>query len=163
ASARYARGAAQTARAVSRVRGRGNSRPGSRGRRSPSGPEHGAHARTRGHERARASAAFAVPRRARGAGGVCRRARGLVAYRSLHEFVGRLEAAGELVRVKRELDPRLEIAALAAALVRRGGPALLCENVRGSRFPLLIGAYAGARRMAWALGVDDLAEHARAI
>jgi len=86
-----------------------------------------------------------------------------MAYRSLREFTDRLQAAGELVRVARELDPHLEIAALAAALVRRGGPALLCENVRGSRFPLLIGAYAGARRMAWALGVDDLAEHARAI
>src|SRR5207245_3877763 len=86
-----------------------------------------------------------------------------MAYPSLREFVDRLEAAGELTRVARELDPRLEIAALAAQLVRRGGPALLCENVRGSRFPLLIGAYASARRMAWALGVDDLGEHARAI
>ncbi|HJZ85530.1 MAG TPA: menaquinone biosynthesis decarboxylase [Polyangia bacterium] len=86
-----------------------------------------------------------------------------MAYRSLAEFVARLEAAGELLRIGRELDPRLEIAELAAQTVRRGGPALLCEKVRGSRFPLLIGAYAGARRMAWALGCQDLEEHARAI
>ena len=84
-------------------------------------------------------------------------------YRSLREFAERLEQAGELTRVRQELDPKLEIAALADRVVKRGGPALLFENVRGSRFPLLIGAFAGQRRMAWALGVEDLDEPGRAI
>jgi 4-hydroxy-3-polyprenylbenzoate decarboxylase len=84
-------------------------------------------------------------------------------YRSLREFALRLEQAGELVRVRQELDPKLEIAALADRVVKRAGPALLFENVRGSRFPLLIGAFAGKRRMAWALGAEDLDEPARAI
>jgi 4-hydroxy-3-polyprenylbenzoate decarboxylase len=84
-------------------------------------------------------------------------------YRSLRDFARRLEEAGELVRVSQELDPRLEIAAMADRVVKRGGPALLFENVRGSRFPLLIGAFAGARRIAWALGCESLDEPARAI
>ena len=47
--------------------------------------------------------------------------------------------------------------------MRAGGPALLFERVKGSRFPLLINTYATRRRMSWALGVDDLDEHARTI
>ncbi|HVV48964.1 MAG TPA: menaquinone biosynthesis decarboxylase [Polyangia bacterium] len=78
-------------------------------------------------------------------------------------FVRYLEQRGELRRVKQELDPVLEISALAQQAVRAGGPALLCERVKGSRFPLLINTYATRRRMSWALGVPDLDEHARAI
>ena len=57
----------------------------------------------------------------------------------------------------------LEVSALAQQAVRAGGPALLFERVKGSRFPLLINTYATRRRISWALGVPDLEEHARAI
>ena len=62
-----------------------------------------------------------------------------------------------------EIDPVLEISALAQQAVRADGPALLFERVKGSRYPLLINTYATRRRMSWALGVPDLDEHARAI
>ena len=81
----------------------------------------------------------------------------------LASFVRYLESRGELRRVSREIDPVLEISALAQRAVRAGGPALLFEHVKGSRYPLLINTYATRQRMSWALGVGDLDEHARAI
>lgn len=86
-----------------------------------------------------------------------------MAYDGLRAFVRALEREGELVRVAREVDPRLEIAEIADRTMKGGGPALLFENVRGSRFPLLINAYGSRKRISMALGVSDLEEHARAI
>jgi 4-hydroxy-3-polyprenylbenzoate decarboxylase len=74
-----------------------------------------------------------------------------------------LEREGQLVRVRREVDPYLELAEIADRTMKAGGPALLFENVKGSRFPLLINAYGSRKRMSRALGVDDLEEHAKAI
>src|SRR3954468_14637932 len=81
----------------------------------------------------------------------------------LRTFVRFLEERGELRRISREIDPVLEVSEIAQRVMRAGGPALLFERVRGSRFPLLINTYATRRRMSWALGVADLDEHARAI
>jgi 4-hydroxy-3-polyprenylbenzoate decarboxylase len=81
----------------------------------------------------------------------------------LAEFVRFLEARGELRRITREIDPVLEVSEIAQRVVHAGGPALLFERVKGSRFPLLINTYATRRRMSWALGVGDLEEHARDI
>ena len=88
-----------------------------------------------------------------------------MAYDGLRAFVERLEREpdGQLVRIAREVDPNLEIAEIADRTMKAGGPALLFENVKGSRFPLLINAYGSRRRMSRALGVDDLEEHAKAI
>jgi 4-hydroxy-3-polyprenylbenzoate decarboxylase len=92
-----------------------------------------------------------------------------MAYDGLRAFVETLEREGsargvpELVRVRREVDPYLEIAEIADRTMKAGGPALLFENVKGSRFPLLINAYGSRRRMSRALGVDDLEDHAKAI
>src|SRR5215467_12924257 len=81
----------------------------------------------------------------------------------LRTFVRFLEEHGELRRVSREIDPVLEVSEVAQRVMRAGGPALLFERVKGSRFPLLINTYATRRRMSWALGVGDLEEHARDI
>jgi 4-hydroxy-3-polyprenylbenzoate decarboxylase len=86
-----------------------------------------------------------------------------MAYDGMAAFVRALDARGEIVRVRAHVDPHLEIAHIADRVMKSGGPALLFENVTGSRFPLLINAYGSKRRMALALGVDDLEEHARAI
>ena len=86
-------------------------------------------------------------------------------FPSLRSFVEKLEASGELVRIRRECDPRLEIAAIADRTMKlpRGGPALLFEAVRGSRWPLLMNAFGSERRMAMALGVERIDEHAQAL
>jgi 4-hydroxy-3-polyprenylbenzoate decarboxylase len=79
-------------------------------------------------------------------------------YRDLHDFLARLEQAGELLRITEPVSTELEITALADRAVKSGGPALLFENVAGKDFPLVIGLYGSRRRMAWALGVEDLDE-----
>jgi 4-hydroxy-3-polyprenylbenzoate decarboxylase len=84
-------------------------------------------------------------------------------FDSLADFVELLESRRDLRRITREIDPVLEISEIAQRVMRAGGPALLFEKVKGSAFPLLINTYATRRRMSWALGVDDLEEHARAI
>jgi 4-hydroxy-3-polyprenylbenzoate decarboxylase len=81
----------------------------------------------------------------------------------LGPFVRFLEQRGQLKRIAREVDPLLEVSAIAQRAVRAGGPALLFERVKGSRIPLLINTYATRQRVSWALGVADLDEHARAI
>lgn len=71
---------------------------------------------------------------------------------SLHEFLEVLEGAGELHRVRAEVDPELEITEIATRLVKREGPALLFERVKGSPYPLAINVFASKRRIELALG-----------
>src|SRR3954466_763047 len=84
-----------------------------------------------------------------------------MAHNDLREFVGALEKAGELKRVSLEVDPYLEITEFADRSVKGGGPALLFENPKGSKIPVLINAFASMRRMEIALqvsSVDDVAK-----
>src|ERR1700710_1913551 len=57
-----------------------------------------------------------------------------MAYSSLEACLLDLEKNGRLVRVKEEVDPYLEMAAVHLRVHEAGGPALLFENVKGSRF-----------------------------
>src|SRR6516225_6692788 len=86
-----------------------------------------------------------------------------MAWDGMGAFVRALEERRELVRIRRRVEPRLEIAAIADRVMKAGGPALLFEDAGGSRFPLLINAFGSRNRMSLALGVDDLETHARAI
>ncbi len=56
-------------------------------------------------------------------------------YGNLAACVRDLERHGHLVRVREEVDPYLEMAAIHLRVFERGGPALLFENVKGTRFP----------------------------
>jgi 4-hydroxybenzoate decarboxylase subunit C len=73
-------------------------------------------------------------------------------FPDLRTFLQFLEPRGELCRVRAPVDPRLEITEIACRVVRQGGPALLFENVKGSRFPLLINIFGTARRIEALLG-----------
>jgi 4-hydroxy-3-polyprenylbenzoate decarboxylase len=86
-----------------------------------------------------------------------------MAYNDLREFVGALEKAGELKRISLEVDPYLEITEFADRSVKNGGPALLFENSKGSKVPVLINAFASMKRMELALGVDNVDEVANRI
>src|SRR2546427_7665748 len=86
-----------------------------------------------------------------------------MAYSGLREFIQQLEAMGELKRIQSPADPYLEITEIADRVMKRGGPALLFENPKGSQVPLLINAYGSERRMAAALGVERLEDIARDI
>lgn len=77
-----------------------------------------------------------------------------MAFRSLGEFLRQLEVQGDLLRIRAEVDPRLEITQIAVRALREGMPALLFENVKGSRFPLAVNVYGSAKRIALAIGRD---------
>jgi 4-hydroxy-3-polyprenylbenzoate decarboxylase len=93
-----------------------------------------------------------------------------VAYRDLREFVRELEKAGELKRVKTEVDPVLEVSEVVQRAQAQPGPkgnpggvALLFENPKRSRYPLLINTFGSERRMELAFGVEKLDEVAARI
>ncbi len=86
-----------------------------------------------------------------------------MAYRDLREFVQRLEKEGELKRIGAEIDPVLEITEITDRVTRAGGPALLFERPKGSKYPLLINAFGSERRMNLALDVKSLEEVAARI
>ncbi len=84
-----------------------------------------------------------------------------MAYKSLREFVRRLEKAGELVRITAPVSAELEITEIADRVMKapaEHNKALLFENVRGYEMPVLINMFGSPRRMAWALGVEHLEE-----
>lgn len=56
-------------------------------------------------------------------------------YKSLAECVDDLERHGHLVRIKEEVDPHLEMAAIHMRVYGAQGPALYFENIKGSKFP----------------------------
>lgn len=56
-------------------------------------------------------------------------------YKSLAACVADLEKHNHLVRIKEEVDPHLEMAAIHLRVYENQGPALLFENIKGSKFP----------------------------
>jgi 4-hydroxy-3-polyprenylbenzoate decarboxylase len=57
-----------------------------------------------------------------------------MAYSSLQDCIDDLEKHGHLVRVKEEVDPNLEMAAIHLRVFEKKGPALLFENLKGCQF-----------------------------
>src|SRR5438105_4209242 len=85
-----------------------------------------------------------------------------VAYNDLREWIGALERAGELRRIKMEVDPVLEITEIADRVSKAGrqdhaslesysepgGPALLFESIKGQPgAKVLINQFGSAKRM----------------
>ena len=79
-----------------------------------------------------------------------------MSFKDLQTFIKELEKKGELVRVKTEVDPELEITEITDRVSKDYGPALLFENVKGSKYPVLINAMGTYERMAMALGVENI-------
>ncbi len=87
-----------------------------------------------------------------------------MAYKNQQEFIQALEKAGELVRIRTFVDPKLEIAEITDRISKsgNGGKALLFENT-GTEFPVLMNAYGSEKRMCMALGVKELDDVTREI
>jgi len=87
-----------------------------------------------------------------------------MAYKNQQQFIESLERAGELIRVKTYVDPRLEMTEITDRFSKEpgGGKALLFENT-GYDFPVLMNAYGSEKRMCMALGVADLDDVAKEI
>jgi 4-hydroxy-3-polyprenylbenzoate decarboxylase len=79
-----------------------------------------------------------------------------LAYRSLREFLTKLETTGRLVRVQAPVSPVLELTEIQTRLLAEGGPAVLFENVRredGSKYgmPVLTNLFGTVERVAWGM------------
>jgi len=75
-------------------------------------------------------------------------------YRDLRDFIDQLESRGLLKRVQIEVDPQLEITEICDRTLRAGGPALLFEQVKGSRHPLLGNLFGTPQRVALGMGEE---------
>ncbi len=75
---------------------------------------------------------------------------------NMRQFIDALEKRGELRRIGEEVDPYLEVTALADPVMKANGPALLFDKVKGAACPLAINLFGSRERMALALGVEDL-------
>ena len=84
-------------------------------------------------------------------------------FDSTLSFINHLESIGELKRIKTEVDPVLEITEIADRVMKAKGPALLFENVKGSKFPLAINLLGSEKRMALSWGVKNIEEVAKRI
>jgi len=95
-----------------------------------------------------------------------------VAYNDLREWIAALDKAGELKRIQEPVSPKLEITEITDRASKSGsgsrtvqgakgyapgGPALLFENIVGHPgHKVFINQFGSERRMAMALGVDNL-------
>lgn len=64
----------------------------------------------------------------------------------LHDVIEDLEKHGHLVRVTEEVDPYLEMAAIHLRVNRANGPALLFENIKGSRYKAVSNLFGNVER-----------------
>ena len=80
-------------------------------------------------------------------------------YKSLADFIEKLESADELIRIGTPVSSELEIAEITDRMVKTegGGKALLFENT-DKGLPVLTNLYGSERRMAMALGVEQLGD-----
>ncbi len=67
----------------------------------------------------------------------------------LKNCIEELEEAGQLARVKEEVNPHLEMAAIHRRVYKEKGPALLFENVKGSPFPAVSNLFGTHERWRW--------------
>jgi 4-hydroxy-3-polyprenylbenzoate decarboxylase len=85
-------------------------------------------------------------------------------FESLGEYVDALEQAGQLVRVKAKVSPDLEVAEIMRRLMYEGDrPAVLFENVEGSKMQILGNAFGTMKRLEIALETEDFTEIGRRI
>ena len=77
---------------------------------------------------------------------------------NVSELVSILENAGELKRVKSQVDSDLEIAEILRRVMYANGPAVLFENVRGFDMPVLGNAFGSVKRLQLALEMEDFTQ-----
>ena len=80
----------------------------------------------------------------------------------IRDFIARLRNTGELLSIRTPLDPKYEISTILSELGKREGPAILIENVKGYKFPVVGNLLGTTKRLSMALGVDpeDMVESA---
>ncbi len=77
-------------------------------------------------------------------------------YRDLRDFLDQLESRGQLRRIRAEVDPHLEMTEICDRTLRAGGPALLFENPKGHRVPVLGNLFGTPERVALGMGEESV-------
>src|ERR1043166_8447467 len=82
-----------------------------------------------------------------------------MAYRSLRDFIAKLEATGELVRVREPVSTVLEMTEIQTRLIASGGPAVIFEkpllaNGTASDIPVLVNLFGTVKRVAMGVSMD---------
>jgi UbiD family decarboxylase len=71
---------------------------------------------------------------------------------SLRTFLDLLNRENEIITIKAEVDPYLELAEIHRRVISEGGPALMFERVKGSRYPVVTNMFGTERRIDLAFG-----------
>jgi len=71
---------------------------------------------------------------------------------SLRTFLDLLTRENEIITIKAEVDPYLELAEIHRRVIAERGPALLFERVKGSRYPVVTNMFGTERRIDLAFG-----------
>jgi len=71
---------------------------------------------------------------------------------NLRTFLDQLTRENDIVTVKAEVDPYLEVAEIHRRVIQEGGPALLFRRVKGSRYPVVTNLFGTERRIERAFG-----------
>lgn len=77
-------------------------------------------------------------------------------YKDLRDFIGQLEAQGELKRINQPVSPNLEMTEICDRTLRREGPALLFENAKGYDIPVLGNLFGTPKRVALGMGAESV-------
>ena len=73
-------------------------------------------------------------------------------HASLRTFLDSLKRENEIIEIKTEVDPYLELAEIHRRVIDRTGPALLFSRVKGSRYPVVTNMFGTSRRIDLAFG-----------
>ena len=73
-------------------------------------------------------------------------------HSSLRTFLDLLIRENEIINIKAEVDPYLELAEIHRRVIEQGGPALMFERVKGSRYPVVTNLFGTQRRIELAFG-----------
>src|SRR5579871_4322116 len=89
------------------------------------------------------------------------RPRRIVSYRSLRDFIAKLESERELVRVREHVSTVLELTEIQTRLMAEQGPAAFFGNVTkvdgaASEFPVLVNLFGTVRRVAMAVSLGGV-------
>src|SRR6266850_8570124 len=71
---------------------------------------------------------------------------------NLRTFLDLLHRENDIVTIKAEVDPYLEMAEIHRRVIDQGGPALLFKRVKGSRYPVVTNLFGTERRIERAFG-----------
>ncbi len=72
---------------------------------------------------------------------------------NLHDFINKLEIKNEIIKVKREIDPKFELAAITSKF--EGKQAVLFESVKNSELKVICNVLGSRSRFALALGLTN--------